>query len=87
VTAPPLPPTAEQQVEVELSTRRPKQKCRSCGAQVTFWRTKIGKWMPFDGDPTPEIQAALFEEPTTGFLPARANHFMTCPDADKWRRR
>lgn len=76
-----------QQVEVEAHTRSAKQRCRSCKADVTFYKTTAGKWMPFNGDPALEIQEGFLEGVSRAFLPASANHFMTCPDADKWRRK
>jgi hypothetical protein len=76
-----------QQVEVEAHTRRTNQKCRSCGALVTFYRCVGGKWMPFNGDPPLEVQESFLEGVARSYLPASASHFTTCPDADKWRRR
>lgn len=75
-----------QQVEVEASTRRPNQRCRSCFKPVTFYRTASGKWMPFDGDPPLEIQESFLEGEAKAYLPASACHFVTCPDAADWRR-
>lgn len=76
-----------QQVEVDAGTRRPQQQCRSCKAVVTFYKTAAGKWMPFNGDPALEVQESFLEGESRAFLPASASHFVTCPDADKWRRK
>ena len=55
------------------------QKCRSCGADVIFIRTKKGKLMPVD--------AATVEREDYDFDAARhVSHFATCPDAAKHRR-
>lgn len=77
----------QQQVEVDAGTRRPKQQCRSCKQVVTFYKTAAGKWMPFDGDPPIQIQEGFLEGVSRAYLPASASHFVTCPDADRWRRK
>lgn len=78
--------SSQQQVEVDATTRRPKQQCRTCKAPVTFYRTAAGKWMPFNGDPALEVQESFLEGVSRAFLPASACHFVTCPDADQWRK-
>jgi len=74
------------QLEVDASTRRPKQTCRSCKAPVTFYRLASGEWMPFNGDPSLEVQESFLEGVSKAYLLTSASHFVTCPDADKWRR-
>jgi pentose-5-phosphate-3-epimerase len=56
------------------------QKCRSCGAEIVFLRTKKHKLIPVD--------AATVRRDDYQFDYARHKaHFATCPDADKFRRR
>lgn len=76
-----------RQLEVDISTRRPRQRCDSCLKPVTFYRLASGKWMPFNGDPPLEIQESFLEGVSKAYIPASASHFVTCPDADNWRRR
>ena len=75
-------------------------KCRSCGAEIIWIRTKAGKNMPCDAMPryfaeadggsitfvTPdgEVKHGECMEPgIMGYIP----HWVTCPDAFKFRRR
>lgn len=76
-----------QNVKVLMSSAR-QGECRSCGADVTWYKTKAGKWTPFNGTPKPETQPGLMDgEAIYGVIPAAANHFTTCPDAATWRKR
>lgn len=76
-----------QTVTVQMSSAR-RAQCRSCQADVTWYKTKAGKWTPFNGSPTPATQLGLMDgEVIFGTLPAAANHFTTCPDAATWRKR
>jgi hypothetical protein len=76
-----------QTVTVVLSTGR-DGKCRSCQADVTWYKTQAGKWLPFNGAPTPQVQQELLaDDSSIGFLPASAAHWTTCPDADAWRKK
>ncbi len=54
-------------------------KCRSCGAEILWKKTKEGKFMPVDIGST-ESTEAVFDPATM------KSHFATCPDAGKWRK-
>lgn len=75
------------------------QPCRSCGAAVIWATTTAGKAMPVDADPGPGGDVALHQMPgrsvraeiITGApelhgADLRTSHFVTCPDADAWRK-
>lgn len=53
-------------------------KCRSCGAEIVWLRTKSGNNMPVDAE-TVDHNDYMFD-------PAKhRSHFATCPDADEHR--
>lgn len=56
-------------------------KCRSCGADIVWMKTKKGKNIPVDYDHTNDPETTVFDPDTM------TTHFETCPDADKFRRR
>lgn len=60
--------------------------CRACGAEIVFVRTKAGKRMPVNVVPTDKKHRA----PNAGELEfvygEHQSHFMTCPQADAFRR-
>lgn len=76
--------------------------CGSCGAPVLFVRTAArGVWQPLDAEPSLEgnielvldeelnVRVAVVRRPGEG-TPDTARylaHFVTCPDARKYRRR
>lgn len=57
------------------------ERCKGCGADIRFRQARSGKWMPCD----PELVTILSKsgDVVTGYVP----HFVTCPDADQFRRR
>lgn len=58
-------------------------KCRSCGVEIVFLRTKRGANTPVDGETVPADATHA-----TGFDPrVHRSHFATCPEANKWRNR
>lgn len=71
--------------------------CRSCGAEIIWCKTELGRWMPVDRFCTDHGNLiidqgsgiAIVVDPMTseyrGIL--RTSHFTTCPDADRHRRR
>lgn len=81
----------------------PTQKCRSCPALVIWTQTENGNSMPVDAQPSPAGNVRLVEpaDPREGptaivlrkFAPLepgeqlRLSHFVTCPNAEKWRKR
>lgn len=62
----------------EITPAHPR--CRSCGAEIRFLRTRAGKAIPVDID---SVKPSDHE-----FDPDRhMTHFKTCPEAGKWRKR
>lgn len=54
-------------------------KCRSCGAEIVWMKTAMGRAMPAD--------AATVPDGTQPFDPKiHRSHFATCPNTDKHRR-
>lgn len=76
-------------------------ECRSCGRQIRWMVTAVsGKRIPLDPAPAQDGNIRLDDEGVAHALnpleaeAARsggealfASHFVTCPDADRWRRR
>ena len=77
-------------------------KCKGCGAEIVWIRTKLGKSMPVDEKPVPyykgskdkivteggEVISCNLEGSSDEFLGfGYISHFVTCPKADKFRRR
>lgn len=75
--------------------------CETCGAPIRFTRTLKGKAMPLDAEPRDDGNIILVTvdgdtrarviTPTTpllvtGDLPRYVSHFVTCPDAAKFRK-
>ena len=54
-------------------------RCRSCNAQIIWFKTATGKSMPIDAD-TVEADDDDLD------LKRHRSHFATCPQADKHRR-
>jgi len=76
--------------------------CRSCGDRIIWAVTTKGKRIPLDADPVADgniviIGMTLHRDPlvsvglTHGDVPAGeksyVTHFVTCKDADSWRKR
>jgi hypothetical protein len=70
--------------------------CRSCDARIIWARTTGDKAMPVNAEPSPDGNVELVRQghrviatvvtAATLFGPAlRNSHFVTCPEADKWR--
>jgi hypothetical protein len=68
--------------------------CRSCAAPIVWARTNRGKMMPIDPAPRSDgnlvyIGVGVVEVVTGERLPLEERyvaHFVTCPQAGKWRR-
>lgn len=56
-------------------------QCRSCGADIVWFRTKAGKRMPVD-----EATTQPTDREDQLDLERHTSHFATCPDADQHRR-
>lgn len=56
-------------------------QCRSCGADIVWFRTKNDKRMPIDEASTKSTDAEHQLD-----LKRHVSHFSTCPDADHHRR-
>lgn len=69
-------------------------RCKSCGAEIVWVKTRSGKRMPLDARPTPngnlEIDLAdcvYFVTPDLNAAGKRyTSHFATCPNASEHRR-
>lgn len=71
-------------------------QCRSCGKEIVWTETEKGKRMPVDVEPSHlgtfslvpdgEVIRAFWAKPGTD-SDLRVSHFVTCPDADKFRRK
>jgi len=60
-------------------------KCRSCGLNVVWVKTKGGKIMPVDlFDKITGLQ--IDEKVDVYDAKIMTSHFATCPDAKKWRK-
>ena len=70
--------------------------CRSCGAEILWAETVNGKRIPLDAEPAERPQGVfkLIERPgnptplatSAATEPVYLSHFVTCPNADEWRR-
>lgn len=67
--------------------------CRSCGAPIVFAETVKGRRMPLDRTPDPDGTIwmldgiARTDQAPSGYPgPFFTTHFVTCPDAKKWRK-
>lgn len=68
--------------------------CRSCARDIVWGMTPAGKRMPLDPDPSPDGNLWIDEgvimstkvDPPDG-APRYLSHFVTCPDAKRWRER
>lgn len=56
-------------------------QCRSCGADIVWFRTKSGNRMPVD-----ELSTAPADAEHQLDLSRHKSHFATCPQADQHRR-
>jgi hypothetical protein len=66
------------------------EQCRSCGAEVIWARTRIGKLSPMqlDARGTWVIVDGVARTMDLGDEgPYYSSHFSTCPDAGGWRKR
>jgi len=63
-------------------------KCRSCGAEIVWLKTKLEKFMPVDaGSLTSQEQSAVIGKMEIVFDHTRhKSHFATCPNANKHRK-
>lgn len=66
----------------EMKERHAKRirQCRSCKAEIVWFKTKAEKWMPIDA-------ATVKASDTQVNLGYHISHFATCPNAAKHRRR
>lgn len=68
-------------------------KCRSCQAEISWYKTPRGKNIPIDPEPHPDgnvqinevDRVAIVVHPGT-YVPLYRSHFSTCPTADQHRR-
>lgn len=78
-------------------------KCRACGAEIIFIKTKAGKQMPCDPVPVPywprdggsgrivsmdgRVVSCDLDGPRDKARFGRVSHFATCPAAGRFRRK
>lgn len=72
-------------------------KCRSCGAKIIWAETEGGSRVPLDAKPLKryvlkEIETGIgetdiVEVPVVELRSTYVSHFVTCPDADKFRKK
>lgn len=58
------------------------RQCKSCGANIVWFKTKAGKRMPVD-----ELTCLPTDREDQLDLTRHKSHFATCPNADDHRRR
>jgi hypothetical protein len=76
------------------TTEVPVNFCRSCGVRIQWYRSNRGKPTPVNENPSPNgnvrIDSDLLGGPVAVVVSDgtgdRLAHFVTCPDADKWRK-
>jgi hypothetical protein len=68
--------------------------CRSCQARITWLETAAGKPIPVNEAPDPDgnivaigKMAHVLKKGEATEEPLYLSHFVTCKDADHWRRR
>ncbi len=76
-----------------------RAKCRSCGAEIIWVKTANQRLMPLNAEPDPKgnlillngvptlVQRDLYDKPLEEQGPRYTSHFVTCPDADKFRKK
>lgn len=74
-------------------------QCRSCHAEIVWARTVKGKRIPVDKAPVSDGNitlhptmdgpptAIVHSQPPLGDERLYVSHYVTCPDADSWRKR
>lgn len=64
--------------------------CRSCGARIEFVRTIKGNRIPLDLTSGPKANLVINDAGLVEYVKAgegtRISHFVTCPDAARFRR-
>lgn len=79
---------------------KPITTCRACGAAIIFGRTNAGKAIPLDAEPSTDGNVILDSDGMAFILgrdaataehakgtELRVAHFVTCPDAARFRKR
>lgn len=56
-------------------------QCRSCGAEIVWLKTQMGKNIPVNAEDVVDNEQEVFDPDT------QVTHFATCPDAPKWRKK
>lgn len=81
--------------DLDTTPNPPVNFCRSCGARIQWYRSNRGKAMPVNVATSPNgnvrIGQDLIGEPVAHVVSDgtgdRVAHFVTCPDAEQWRKR
>lgn len=81
--------------------KAPPAACRSCGAEIVWCLTEMGRKMPVDYEPTDDGNVMKLWDDASGNHVIRVMrpddewpagrkryvaHFRTCPNADEWRK-
>lgn len=61
--------------------------CRKCSAEIYWIKNENGKAEPFDRRPTRVLLQTPGEKPRWMVATGHINHFVTCPNADSFRRK
>lgn len=65
-------------------------RCKSCGASITWAKTRGGRKIPLDAKPAKRavlsVDTITSDELIVDIVDAYTTHFETCPDAAKFRR-
>lgn len=76
-----------------------ESKCKACGTTIAWVKNENGKSEPFDARPCRVMQApgktykvftdeaTVIEPPLTTIVEAHLPHFVTCPQANRFRKK
>jgi len=65
-------------------------RCRSCGKEIFFLKTKNEKLIPINADSISEEDKRLLAEGKEVYFDLKkghVTHFADCPSANRWRRK
>lgn len=62
-------------------------QCKSCGAKIIWGKTANGKAVPLDCPPEKRYVLSGEASDIVTLRSTYASHFVTCPDADKFRKK
>jgi len=62
-------------------------KCKGCGADILWIKTKKGKLMPVNASPIKAYQINEYMPPEWLLIDVHIPHWATCPNAKNFKRR